>query len=535
MRRVGFPLSIVLLGLLVFAAWMHPAVLWPGNVGWLLTGDDRGQSALGLLAWLNAGGPGLHEPLLSAPEGMTLLFTDSVPLLGMLLAPFAPWLGAVQVVGLWYLLCCLLQAGLAALLLRHHSSDPLAAWLGTALLVLFPALLNRYGHASLCAQWLILWALWVFVSPRRAANPFWWAAVLGVAAGVHSYLLLMVAAFWGSAVLHQLWQGEHRTRVVAGTALALVPAVVLMALNGAFGGPYASTGTYGQFPAALDAWWNPANPGYTALPISSPALPQGRGFEGFNYLGAGLIALMLAMVVRLAGGGLDPDTRRLLRRLAWLLPAFAVLALLAVGPAPVWRGVPLLALALPQGLIDALDPVRASGRLLWPVTYTLAFAALACAMRMSRATLILAAALALQLVDLAPMIGAVRETSARADNPTIFTRTRDPRWMALIARAGDVAFVPARPFLQQDLVQEVSWRAVATCRPVRFAYSSRQSLATRTRLAAEASAFAAGRLEPTRLYVLLDGGVPTALAARVRHLDGAAIIPPSARAARTGC
>ena len=534
MRRAGFPLSIVLLGLLVFVAWMHPAVLWPGNIGWLLTGDDRGQSALGLLAWLNAGAPSLHEPLLSAPEGMTLLFTDSVPLLGILLAPFAPWLGAVQVVGLWYLLCCLLQAGFAALLLRRYAADPLAAWLGTALLVLFPALLNRYGHASLCAQWLILWALWVFVSPRRAANPLWWAAVLGVAASVHSYLLLMVAAFWGSAVLHQLWQGDRRGRVLAGV-LALAPAVVLMALNGAFGGPYASTGTYGQFPAALDAWWNPANPGYTALPISSPVMRQGRGFEGFNYLGAGLIALVLAMAVRLASGGLDPDMRGLLRRLAWLLPAFAVLALLAIGPTPVWRGVPLFDLGLPQRLIDALDLVRASGRLLWPVTYTLAFAAVACAVRMQRATLLLAAALALQLVDLAPMIGAVRATSARADDPTVFTRTRDPRWAALIAQAGDVAFMPARPFLQQDLVQEVSWRAVVICRPVRFAYSSRQSLATRTRLAAEARAFAAGRLEPTRLYVLLDGSAPPALAGRVRYLDGIAIVPPSACAARTGC
>ena len=54
-----------------------------------------------------------------------------------------------------------------------------------------PVLLNRYGHASLCAQWLILWALWVFVDPRRArASRWWWPAVLGVAAMVHSYLLL---------------------------------------------------------------------------------------------------------------------------------------------------------------------------------------------------------------------------------------------------------------------------------------------------------------------------------------------------------
>ena len=534
MRRVASPLSAVALGILVFAAWMHSAVLWPGNVGWLLTGDDRGQAAIGLLAYLNTGGPGLREPLLSAPEGMTLLFTDSVPLLGIMLKPFAPWLGAVQFVGVWYLACCLLQAGFAALLVRRSAVEPLAGWLGAALLAFFPALLNRYGHASLCAQWLLLWALWIFVEPRRAANPLWWTAVLAVAASVHSYLLLMVAAFWGSAVFHQLWQGDRRGRVLLGAAGALVPAVVLMALNGAFGGPYASTGTYGQFPAALDAWWNPANPGYTALPISSPAMPQGRGFEGFNYLGVGLIALVLIAGTRLAMG-VDAETRRLLRRLAWLLPAFGVLALLAIGPAPVWRGVPLFELTLPHRLIDALDPVRASGRLLWPVTYTLAFAAIVIVARTPRATVLLAATLALQLIDLAPMIGAVRQTSARANDARVFTRTRDPRWAALIGQAGDIAFVPARPFLQQDLVQEVSWRAVAACRPVRFAYSSREALATHARLAADARDFAAGRLSPNRLYVLLDGSAPAEVRGRVRYLDGVAVIPPIVSTTRRGC
>ena len=189
MRRAALPLSIVLLGAIAFLAWMHPAVLWPTNVGWLLAGEDRGQSMLGLAAYLRAGGPwpGTHEPLLVAPEGMTLLFTDSIPLLGLLLKPFAPWLPVGgQYVGLWYLSCCLLQAAFAAALVRRRAPDALATWCGAALLVLMPALFNRFGHASLCAQWLLLWALWVFVEPRRARSGWWWAAVLGLAALVHS-------------------------------------------------------------------------------------------------------------------------------------------------------------------------------------------------------------------------------------------------------------------------------------------------------------------------------------------------------------
>ena len=206
MRR-ALPEIIVLpaLALVIFGAWMHWAVLDPRNVGWLLDGRDRGQSAIGLAAYLRAGHwPSLHQPLLNAPEGMTLLFTDSIPLLGVALGPFAGLLPpGLQFIGPWLLLCVMLQVAFAWLLVRRHAPDRLAALLGTALLALMPALINRYGHASLCAQWLILWALWVFVDERRSMQPLWWAAVLGVAALVHSYLLLMTAAIWGSAVLRQ--------------------------------------------------------------------------------------------------------------------------------------------------------------------------------------------------------------------------------------------------------------------------------------------------------------------------------------------
>lgn len=526
MQRAAVPVSIVALALAVFAAWMHPAVLLPGNVGWLLDGNDRGQSAIGMAAWLTAGGPFFHQTLLAAPEGMTLLFTDSIPLIGVVLKPFAALLPAgLQFIGPWYLLCLLLHAGFAFALVRRHAPDAPTAWLGAALLTLMPALLNRYGHASLCAQWLLLWAFWVFVEPARARAWAWWAAVLGVAALVHSYLLLMVAAIWASAMLREVTEGRGR-RALPG--IVAVPALVagIALLHGALGGGFVSTHSYGRYPLALDAWWNPAHPGYSAL-LPSSADPDAVGYEGLQYLGAGLLVLVVLGAVRLPR---DPAARRMLAPLAWLLPALVVLTVVAVGPQPLWRGMPLGALRLPPALVDLLDPVRASGRLGWPATYALAYAAIALACRCARATLILTAALALQVADLAPMLGAIRATSARADDPTVFTRTRDPRWAGLVARAAAVEYQPADPFLDLQLLEEVTWRAVAACQPVRFFYAARQSQAVRTRLAADAAAFAAGRTDPTRLYVLLDGRAPPALAARVRRLDGIAIIPPSAPA-----
>lgn len=534
MRRAAFPLSIVGLGLLVFGAWMHTAVLRPTNVGWLLSGDDRGVSAIGLMAYLRAGGPwpSTHEPLLLAPEGLTLLFTDSIPILGLLFKPFAGLLPPIQLIGLWYLACTLLHAGFAAALVRRHAPDALATWLGAALLTLFPALLNRFGHASLCAQWLILWALWVYVDPRRSAQPGWWTAVLGVAALVHSYLLLMVAGIWASALLPRLCYGPARGRVVRDMGLVALAVMPLVALHGVLGGHYASTGLYGAFPAALDAWWNPANPDYTAL-LPSSAQDRGLGFEGLQYLGAGLLALTALAVGALA-------TRRVrgtgLRRLAWLLPCFFGLAVVAIGPQPLLWGRPLATLHLPRALIDALDPVRAGGRLMWPATYTLAYLAVIVACRLPRATLLLGGALALQVVDLMPMLAAVRATSARAEDPRRFTRTTDPRWPALVGQASGVEFEPAEPFRDLPVMEEIAWRAVVACRPVRYFYASREARATRVRIDADSRAFTAGLLDPTRLYVLLGRATPPAsVANRVRVIDGIALIPPTAPAEPTLC
>ncbi|WP_229726828.1 DUF6311 domain-containing protein [Sphingomonas alpina] len=540
MRRSLSFAALGALAAMVFATWMHFGVLNPANVGWLIDGHDRGQSAIGLAAYLRAGGPWplLHQPLLGAPEGMTLLFTDSIPLLGILLGPVARWLPpGLQFLGLWYLACIILQVGFAWAIVRPRAPDGMSAWLCAALLALMPVLINRYGHASLCAQWLILWALWLHLDPLRSRSSFWWAAVLGTAALVHSYLLLIVAAIWASAMLRALWVEPQRRRTLIGALGVAALAVAIVALHGVLGQRFASTGTYGAFPVALDAWWNPANPSYSALLPSSP--DDGHGFEGFQYLGAGLIALVLigmawsaAGATRLATPAMPGDA---LRRLTCLVPALLVLAVVAIGPQPKFWGVPLWTFHLPPALTDALDPVRAGGRLFWPATYTLAVAALLVVCSMPRATLILAGALALQLVDLMPMLAAVRATSAAADSSAHYHRTRDPRWDALIAQAGTIDFQPPNPFADLALMEEVTWRAVRLCRPVRFTYAARETAGMRARLDAEARDFQAGRIEPTRLYVLLDGKVPRVLAGRVQRLDGIAIIAPTASPLPPGC
>jgi hypothetical protein len=516
--------AVLPLGL--FLAFFHPAILDVHNVGWLLQGTDNGENALGLHAWLNDPGTGWRSrtTLLNAPEGVTLLFTDSNPLLALLVRPIAALLGpGVQFVGIWYLLCLCLQAVFARALLAPYARSVTGLWLGVALLMLLPTLYGRYAHANLFAHWILLWALWIFVEQRRA---WWWVAVLAVAALVHSYLLFMVAAIWATALGERLLRGPRVAVLLGGLAAAAVVALILCWHE--VGGDFGNTRSYGLYGVSLDALWNPGLQGFSTLLPATPGRAS-REMEGFQYLGAGLLALLALSPVIVARTARDEPYRMLARRLAWLIPAGVVLVALAVTHEVDFAGRTIFTLPLPAGAIAALDPIRASGRLVWPVVYVLVLLAIVGAYRLQarRAALLLGLVLAVQLCDLAGMIRTVRAQTAQPAGRPVYAVTRDPRWSSAIVGAQDVVIMPTYVNPALDLYQEVAWRAVLAGRPVRDVYAARYSQATLARYRADEAAFRAGRLAPRRLYVILPGEpLPPGAASRLRIFDGVRVLLP---------
>jgi hypothetical protein len=435
------------------------------------------------------------------------------------------------VFGLWLFACILLHTGFAAALLRRFTANPLATWIGAALMTLMPVLLARFGHVNLCAQWLILWALWIFIDRERSRHAGWWVALIVTAALIHPYLLVMVAAIWASAMLRAFVLAPDmraRAGMVTDVALVVAPLLAVPLLLGLAGSPIMATGGYGGFSMALDALWNPNDPHYSAL-LPARALDYSQGLEGMNYLGAGLLALAaVALFCRLRYRPVSGDDAAL-GRLVWLLPAFAALTLIALMPHLIWRGQILATLPMPDAMPRLLDPIRAAGRMFWPVDYVIAFAAIATIGRMRFGTLVLGAALLLQIVDLAPLFAFARASSVSATETRPYRRTLDPRWDALIARADMIEFEPPEPYKDLALLEEVTWRAIVAGKPVRYFYASREPVPVKRRLANDAAAFTMGQIDSRRLYVLLDGKAPPALADRVTKLDGVSVIAPRAR------
>ncbi|MBY0583694.1 MAG: hypothetical protein K2P68_12360 [Sphingomonas sp.] len=524
MHRIVTPALLILLPLSFFLAFFHWETLQVDNPGWLLRGTDNGENALGSHAYWHdpAAGMSLRTTMLDAPDGVPVLYTDSNPLVTLLAKPLAKMLPVdAQLVGSIILINLIFQAFFAWLLLRRHAPGPVALWAGVVLLAFPPTLANRFMHVNLMAHWMILAALYLFLDDRRAGQLRWWAPLITVCALVHSYLLVMIGAIWASAMLVRFVKGDTRDRILTiGQSISVLTLVVLLA-KWLGVGDQKSTGTFGNFAMPLDALWNPHNSNFSTL-VPAHHDYGGLWFEGFQYLGAGGLALVAAAIIIGWSLPIRDGERAVGRRLWGMVPALTVLSLLAT-----------LQVSLPPMVMAVLDLVRASGRLFWPVGYVLVMMSVLTVYRLSteRAGLALVAMIALQVVDLSGMAATIRMQSQEAVRHRLYARTTDPRWDQLVTRAKSVTFMPDDVPRDLGIFQEVAWRAIKAGRPVANVYAARPSGAAIARHSAEAAAFERGELVPGRLYVMLKGSAvaPAALraaGARVMTLDGRTIIAP---------
>jgi hypothetical protein len=341
---------------------------------------------------------------------------------------------------------------------------------------------------------------------------------------------VMVAAIWGSAMLRQFalaQGGRARLGLIGDIGIVVAPLLLVLLFLGTVNQPTAKVGDYGKYPMSLDALWNPNIGTFSAL-LPARSFDSSQALEGMNYLGVGLLALGVIAFVYAIRHRDEMRREDLLRRLVWLAPAFVVLTLVAMGPHLIWRGTVIATVPLSDWGRTLFDPVRASGRLFWPVLYTLAFTSIAIVGRMRFATWLLAGALLVQIVDTWPVLTAARESGGSAAQTSPYRLTRDPRWDALIAQADMIEFEPPQVPRNLALLEEVTWRAVIAGKPVRFFYASRDRVAVRQRQSIDSVRLAMGYTDPHRLYVLLDGTAPNMVADRVQKLDDILIIPPNA-------
>lgn len=297
---------------------------------------------------------------LGAPQGTNVGFMDGIPLAELIVKLFRRFLPPdFHSVYLWLALCWVLQPVAAVFALRSAGERRLVPNLAIALIaVSMPTLFLRFVHAALCSHFLILLALGLYfriTKQPRLATLVAAGALMLAALLVNPYIMEMVIAVLVAAPISLL---VRRDRAWMAVTVGIGAGIIVTALSALLIGyghavPMGGFGTFSM---------NLLSPIYPTLAFWGDFIDATGGqYEGYHYLGVGVILLLL-----LGDFSLNMQERiAMLRRHAGLVFSCIVLTLLALST-KVYAGHRLLLdLPTPSWLLE----LRSSGRLFWPVAY----------------------------------------------------------------------------------------------------------------------------------------------------------------------
>ena len=304
----------LVVGLLIFVYVTGGRILNPTSRDWLMIGD----SATHYMGWEFF----RHTALLQWPLGLnpkfgldissSIAFTDSIPIGALILKPFSFLLPSTfQYLGIWILICFILQIYLAARLLSHFLADQIQIALGSVFIALSPVLMYRlvhdgYGHIALASQFLILGALNLYFA--KELKSWWWALLFASTILIQAYFIPMVAAIWIAKLVQYLrLEGRSRSMVVKHCLLVAVASISTLIAGGYVAlGSNLFTGSSEVTDSSFPYWfrWQPLSlidiqtsfSGTWSHFLSDQQELRGD-VEGFSFLGSGI--LLLASLVTL--------------------------------------------------------------------------------------------------------------------------------------------------------------------------------------------------------------------------------------------
>ncbi len=195
-------------------------------------------------------------------------------------------------------------------------------------------------------------------------------ALLAATALIHAYLLVMVLAIWSADLIQRCWLKQMG--IVKALSYFFAGSVCIAIIMWAAGyfmlGAGVGVGGFGVFRMNLLSLIDPDD-------FFSKLLPDQKGgsgdYEGFNYLGLGMLGLSLIAAYELLRNVKTRPKARLSPTLTPILTIcigfflYAISNHVAVGPHEIFS------YDLPPIIGHFTNAFRASGRLFWPVYYVI--------------------------------------------------------------------------------------------------------------------------------------------------------------------
>jgi hypothetical protein len=400
---------------------------------------------------------------LGYPEGESVALLDLNPLAAVVLKPLSPLLPEpFQYFGIEVVLACALQFFFAFRIFRLIlGTDVIGIALCSVFFLLAPPLNYRFmGHYSLTNHWLLLAALLVFLQAQTEighptqAKEAWVGhpsirhfAIAGIvltaiSVGINPYLAFQVLAVLTAGVVSVLWQRRVTLAKAAGIMVLFCATgfVVAYCLGLVIeGGRGYKSGGYRVFSMNLLSLVDPR--GWNSILLLRIASATSGQYEGYNYLGVGVLALALIVVVAAV------VQRRKLPALdrQWVIPLLlccGALTLLALSTKITLASRTLVDLDPGEKLSPYLASLRASGRLFWAPYYVILVAVLAAPFLLLKrlwANVLVACALLLQIADTQSLRHWVHTTISEQHPSPL----KSPIWSTLGAMHQNLIVLPA--------------------------------------------------------------------------------------------
>lgn len=442
-----------------------PRALNPSNIAWLVK-EDTTTHYLGWLFFRHSDWTfpiGLN-PNYGLEISNSIVFSDSIPLLAFLFKPFSPLLpGTFQYFGIWLLACFILHAVFSWKLLSIITQNRIQLILGTTLTLFAPPMMWRlHGHFSLFGHFFIIASLYLAVRPDQFRRKLCWGLLLTAVTLVHAYLLAMVLLVWTADLIGKKLSKTLPIRQIGFEFLVLVGVTGIACWQAGYfnvAGGVSQSG-YGYYRmnalSAIDcSGWS-----YILRDI-----PEGMGdYEGFNFLGLGLICLLLSAIPAIIGRSIN--LMSLIKRYYILGISMICLTLFAitnnVGLGPYNFSYPL------PDAVNALTRIfRSSGRLFWPVFHVFVFFSIYLVVRGYKkrvAAVLIGLAVFIQIIDTHAGWGQIRKQLMRPPASSWQTPLIDPFWKSAALKYAKIRSIPVSN-------QTRHWAALST-------YAGKNGLAT---------------------------------------------------------
>lgn len=415
---------VTLLATAIFVAIYGINVLNPLYDDWLLGRGDLTQHYLGWCYYRKGEWTfpfGLTDRI-AYPTYTSVIFTDSIPVLAVFFKIFSSVLPETfQYFGWWGLGSFILQGILAVKILKELEVSKIQTFFASILFILSPVMIERmFRHTALGGHWLILAAVYLFVRHRKdydniAKTSILWGIMGILIAGVHLYYLPMAAAILGIYILCSFFiQKKFKLKYIVPGITFLIGLVVNTYLLGGFSSSAEATSDgLGECSFNLNGLINPK--GYSIF-LRDMKMYYESQYEGFAYLGLGVIILLASAVVYAVICIRNKKSRE---SIIYVVGYFIIsLALIAFAASPEITLNDKLIIQLPYSstLYRIWSIFRSTGRIVWPVCYFIYILVVVCNDRLWKtfnkgkiAVVCLVSCVAIQVIDLSGNLAGKRD------------------------------------------------------------------------------------------------------------------------------